>query len=89
MNGKKVFARNAVSILKLRKCKPTTLLHGVREERLSKKIVKCFVQIVIDERVTYNMIFVCKSIKRISRAADYGRPANSFYVKTICEEHSF
>lgn len=55
MYGRKVFARSVASTLILRKCKPTTLPHGARAAKLSRKTAKCFVRIATAARATYKL----------------------------------
>lgn len=76
MNAKKASVLPVVNILKLKKWKLTTSRHGVRVEKLLPKIARCFVKIVIGEKVACNYLpIIFKTASRLSSP-----PAPSFRV---------
>jgi hypothetical protein len=61
MKGRIEFVKNVEKNVKLKKWKPTISLHEVNDELQLQKTAKCFVEIVIGEKVINNF---CDLIKK-------------------------
>ena len=79
MNVRKVSAQSAKSILKLKKCRPTTLPHGARAARQRQKTVKCFALTATAARAIHNL---CLSLTFCYRLVSHCRFKRQISNKT-------